>query len=235
MTMTSACKLQVGRDQHDGKVRLEVDHIDFAGATKYRFRLCEIRSPRRESDSILFDFHGNPVTIKLTSARQSADWIEYILHPQTLMDKLGVKEGHTVRVMNLDDGDLLRMLEDRKTHVVAQPADRCDVVMLGVERPSELTQIEDLAASLNADGAIWVVLPKSVRTVTKANVLSAAREAGLSHVEMIDYSESQAAYKIVRSQSGRKLGVGPGNGSSSHHGAGNGNHRLSGRRTVVKA
>ncbi|HVP10053.1 MAG TPA: hypothetical protein VMV94_02580 [Phycisphaerae bacterium] len=198
MAMESACKLQVGRDHYDGKARMEVDHIDFAGSTKYRFRLSEIRSPRQEDEVLLFDFHGNPVSIRLSSARAASNWIDYMLHPQTLVDKLGIKEGHRVRVMNLDDNNLLELLQTRNATIVSQPAVSCDTVMLGIERPSELRQIEDLSETLRPDGAIWVVLPKSVRTVTKANVCAAAREAGLSHVEVVDYSESQAAYKIIR-------------------------------------
>ena len=198
MAMESACKLQVGRDHYDGKVRLEADHIDFAGPTKYRFRLSEIRSPRQEEETLLFDFHGNAVSIKLSSSRAACNWIEYMLHPQTLVDKLGIKEGHKVRVMNLDDNHLLDMLQTRNATIISQPAMSCDMVMLGIERPSELRQIEDLCEVLRPDGAIWVVLPKSVRTVTKANVFAAAREAGLSQVEVVDYSETQAAYKIVR-------------------------------------
>ena len=52
MAMKSACKLQVGKDHYEGMARMEADHIDFAGATKFRFRLSEIRNPRREADSI---------------------------------------------------------------------------------------------------------------------------------------------------------------------------------------
>ena len=199
MAMDSACKLQVGREHYEGKVRMEGDHIDFAGPTKFRFRLNEIRSARREDDSIMFNFHGNAVAIKLTSGRAADTWLDYIQHPQTLADKLGVKEGHAVRVLNLDDGELRNALETKKTTVVQQAADRCDIVMLGVERPSELRQLEDLSENVQPEGAIWVVLPKSVRTVTKANVLAAAREAGLRYTdEVVDYSETQAAYKIVR-------------------------------------
>jgi hypothetical protein len=204
MAMESACKLQVGRDHYDGKARMDVDHIDFAGPTKYRFRLSEIRSPRQEEDSLHFDFHGNPVAIKLSSTRAASNWIEYMLHPQTLVDKLGVKEGHKVRVLNLDDNNLLGMLQTRNATIVSQGTGSCDMVMLGVERPSELRQIEDLSETLHPEGAIWVVLPKSVRTVTKANVCAAAREAGLSHVEIVDYSETQAAYKIVRPPAAKK-------------------------------
>ncbi len=203
MAMESTCKLQVGKDHYDGNVWMEADHIDFAGPTKFRFRLSEIRHPRREGEAILFSFHGNPVSINLGSDGSASAWIDYILHPQTLADKLGVKEGQTVRVMNLDDGELLSSLETKNTKVVSQPVNRCNMVMLGVERASELRQLEDLSETLHSDGAIWVVLPKSVRTVTKANVFAAAREAGLHHIEVVDYSETQAAYKIVRPASKR--------------------------------
>ncbi len=203
MAMESACKLQVGRDHYDGKVRMEADHIDFSGQTKFRFRITEMTGPRRQDLNILFGFHGHGVTIELSSERAAQNWIEYILHPRTLADKLGVKDGHTVRVMNLDDSELMDSLQTKNTKLVSQPSSRCDMVMLGVERSSELRQIEDLSENLRPNGAIWVVLPKSGRTVTKANVVAAVREAGLNHVEVVDYSETQAAHKIVRNNLAR--------------------------------
>jgi len=230
MAKESASKLQVGKDHYEGTVRMEADHIDFAGATKFRFRLSEIRNPRREGDTILFNFHGNPVSIKLSNVHTAEDWIEYILHPQTLVDKLGIQEGHTIRVMNLDGGELLSSLETRKTKVVSQPVSRCDMVMLGVERASELRQLEDLSETLRPNGAIWVVLPKTVRTVTKANVLAAAREAGLMQSEVVAFSETQAAYKIVRPKTAKRRAnssTGNSNDGSSKRGAS--------QRTTVKA
>ncbi len=78
------------------------------------------------------------------------------------------------------------------------------MVMIGVERASELRQIESLTQRLRPDGAIWVILPKSVRTVTKANVFAAAKEAGLKQVQVLDYSDNRAAYKIVRQSAPKK-------------------------------
>ena len=215
MAMESACTLRVGKDRHDGAVCMEADHIDFSGATKYRFRLAEITNPRRDDETIRFSFHGNPVSISLEGGLRAAEeWIDYIQHPQTLADKLGVQTGQSVRVLNLDDRELMSSLEDKQTKVVTNSRARCDMVMLGVERASELRQIGDLTDRLRPEGAIWVVLPKSVRTVTKANVFAAAREAGLKQVEVIDFSENRAAYKIVRSiRTAKKRGA-SGNGSS---------------------
>ena len=86
MAKESACRLQMGKDRHDGDVRMEADHIDFAGATKYRFRIAELTNPRRDGDAIKFSFHGNPVAIALETVELAKDWIAYIQNPQTLAD-----------------------------------------------------------------------------------------------------------------------------------------------------
>ncbi len=213
MVMESACKLQVGKDRYDGRVRMEADHIDFAGSTKFRFRLAEITNPRRDGDLIRYSFHGNPVALSLGDSDRTGEWIDYMLHPQSLADKLGVHEGNTVRVLNLDDSELISSLEEKHTKVISNSGSRCDMVMLGVERAAELRQIGDLTESLRSDGAIWVVLPKSVRTVTKASVSAAAREAGMKHVEVVDFSDNRAAYKMVRPTPVRKKRGASGNGS----------------------
>jgi hypothetical protein len=208
--MESACKLTVGRDHYDGKVRMEGDHIDFSGPTKFRFRISEMSEPYLEDLNVRFGFHGHPVIIELSSQRAADNWIAYILHPQSLAEKLGVKDGQSVRIMNLDDPDLVDSIQSRNARVVSRASARCDFVMLGVERSSELRQIEDLFDRVRPRGAVWVVLPKTGRTVTKANVSAAAREAGLNHEEVVDYSETQAAHKITRPAVTRRRGDGAG-------------------------
>lgn len=211
MAMESACKLRVGRDLSDGKVRMDGDFIDFAGATKFRFRLAEIHNPRLEGDAIRFGFHGTDVSIIL-DAKTAARWIDAILNPESLADKLDVKNGQAIRILNLDDVELMGSLRDKNVKLVSSTPARCDMVMLGVERASELRQIGELSESLRPGGAIWVVLPKSIRTVTKANVITAAREAGLNNIKAVDYSETLAAYKITRPADAKKRRKVSGNG-----------------------
>jgi hypothetical protein len=222
MAMESACKLQVGKDRYDGKVRMEADHIDFAGQTKFRFRLTEIRNPQQDSEAISFGFHGHAVQIGLGNLRTAENWINYILHPQTLADKLGLRDGQAIRVQNLDDPELMSSIDSKKVRVVTSGVVRCDMVVLGVERASELRQVEDLLDNLKLDGVIWVVLQKTLRTVTKANVVAIVREAGLAHEGVIDYSESHAAHRIMRPLGQRKRPA-----------AGNGTHSSTPRATTA--
>lgn len=205
MAMEATCRLQVGKDKYEGDVRMEADHIDFAGATKFRFRLAELTNPRRDGDGIRFSFHGNPVTISLGEEGLAKGWIGYIQNPQTLADKLGVEDGYVVRVLNLaDDEELMSSLRGCDCRIVAEGKSRCDIVMIGVERAAELRQIGHLADNLKRQGAIWVILPKSARTVTKANVFAAAREVGMKQVKVLDFSDNRAAYKIVKPATPRK-------------------------------
>lgn len=197
MAKESSCKLQIGREKHEGNVRMEADHIDFAGATKYRFRIAEVTNPRLSGAALRFNFHGNPVSMTLSSERVAETWYECVMHPRSLADKLGVAAGSVVRVLNLDDAELSSSLAEKKIRVLSNGDGRCDMVMLGVERPAELRQLEGLVEDLPADGAIWVVLPKSARNITKANVFAAAKEAGMKNVEVVDFSENRAAYKMV--------------------------------------
>lgn len=205
MAMEATCQLRVGKEKFEGDVRMEADHIDFAGTTKYRFRLAELTNPRRDGSGIRFSFHGNPVTISLSNVKTAEGWIGYIQNPQTLADKLGVEDGHTVRVLNLqDDEELMNSLRGCDCKILAEGKTRCDMVMIGVERAAELRQIGMLADNLKRRGAIWVILPKSARTVTKANVFAAAREVGMQQVKVLDFTDNRAAYKIVRPTGAKK-------------------------------
>jgi len=110
---------------------MEADHIDFAGATKYRFRLAELTNPRRDGKGIRFSFHGNPVTISLGDDKTAEGWIGYIQNPQTLADKLGVEDGHTVRVLNLqDDEELMNSLRGRECKILSEGKTRCDMKLI---------------------------------------------------------------------------------------------------------
>jgi len=201
MAMEAACKLQVGREKYEGKVRMDGGFIDFAGSTKFRFRLGEIRNPARADDAIQFDFHGNPVSITV-GEKAAPRWIDYILHPQTLAEKLGVREGDAVRIISHDDPELIATINTKKASTVGSSSAQCDVIVLGVDRPTDLHAVKGLFERIRAGGALWVIMPKAVRTVTRANVIAAAREAGMELSKSFDYSEAQAAFRITRPAEG---------------------------------
>lgn len=196
MGSESTCQLRIGREQYKGIARLEAEHIDFSGPMKFRFRFSEIRNPGRTGEDLTFNFHGH--TVRLGIGERSEKWLESILHPKTLVEKLGVKPGHLVRMVNFDDAELSARIVEHKGRMAGRDArDPCDLILFAVERPAELRQLSAMLRELQPDGAIWVVIPKGNKNITQANVFGAAREGGLVEVKTCGFSDTQSAYKLV--------------------------------------
>jgi hypothetical protein len=47
------------------------------------------------------------------------------------------------------------------------------------------------------DGAIWVIRPKGVKTITEADVMTAGKAAGLVDTKVVRFSDSHTAEKLV--------------------------------------
>src|SRR5260370_7305932 len=56
-----------------------------------------------------------------------------------LLDKLGVKPGSKIAIVNLDDPGFIKQLRDRSVDVVVgKPRSKCDLVFVGPDTPAEL-------------------------------------------------------------------------------------------------
>ncbi|MEE8171237.1 MAG: hypothetical protein V3T70_11885 [Phycisphaerae bacterium] len=198
MATESPCSLRIGREQYNGTARLESEHIDFAGTTKFRFRFSEIRNPGQSDGGLTFNFHGN--SVRMDIGARTTKWLESILHPKTLSEKLGVRAGQRVRLLNFEDAELIAEFRARKVRVILhETSDPVDLIILMVERPSELRQIQRLFEGIQPDGCIWVLMPKTSKTVSHANVLAVVRQLGLSNTKTISYSDAYAADRIMLS------------------------------------
>lgn len=231
MAMEAECLLRIGREQYHGTAKLESEHIDFAGTTKFRFRFSEIRNPARSDAELTFSFHGNNVRMEL--GLRCEKWLESILHPKTPAEKLGIRPGFSVRFLNFDDAELFAELRQKKVRFLdSDDAVPCDAIVLSVERPAELRQIARLADEIRPDGAIWVILPKTSKTITAANVLAASRAAGLSDTKPISFNETMCAYRIVVPADKRGTRTAPPGRTLRTAAGANGNGHAAPRRTT---
>lgn len=205
MGMEAACNLRVGKESYRGRARMDADHIDFTGQTKFRFRLSEIREPSFASGTLRFDFHGNKIALSVGDRTEK--WYDAVIHPKSPADKLGVRAASIVRVVNLDEEAILDSIASKKAIITRDRGDSCEVILLGVDKPGDLKQLPSLAETLRADGVLWVVLPKSARTVTQGNVQAAARLAGLFDLRQVSLSDTHAAYRLARASARRNNGA----------------------------
>jgi len=196
MSTESPCRLRIGREQYQGTARLESEHIDFAGQTKFRFRFSEIRNPGAIDGHLAFDFHGNRVRMDLGG--RTDRWLNTILHPKALIDKLGVRTGNRIRILNYENPILLQQLAEKKVVLIEKSGtDQCDMIIFCAERPTELRRLSSFKEDIVPDGSIWVVIPKSSRTISQGNVLAAAREAGMVGDKVVSCSETHSGHRVV--------------------------------------
>jgi hypothetical protein len=116
-----------------------------------------------------------------------------------LIDKLGVKPGAKVAIVNVDDNGFIALLRTRTQDIVeGKPSGLCDLVFLGADTPQDLKRIEDLKTWIEPNGAIWVIRTKGARAPLRdTDLIAAGLAAGLVDNKIASFSETQGAMRLV--------------------------------------
>ena len=116
-----------------------------------------------------------------------------------LLDKLGVKPGAKVAVVDLDDAGFISLLRQRTSDIVkGKPSSPCDLVFFGAESSSDLKRLKDLKAWIEPNGAIWVVRPKGAGSALReTDVIAAGLAAGLVDNKIASFSDTHGAMRLV--------------------------------------
>ena len=120
-------------------------------------------------------------------------WARKILNPTSLLDKLGVKAGASVRLAGEFEGGFLDELRARD--VVSKA--KYDLVFFAAGTSRDLARIPKLAAGMKPAGGLWVVYPKGVSVIREIDVLAGGRAAGLKDVKVASFSATHTALKFV--------------------------------------
>jgi len=116
-----------------------------------------------------------------------------------LLDKLGVKPGSKVAIVDLDDPAFERLLRERTANIVqGRPRTPSDLVFLGARQLRDLKRLENVKKWIEPNGAIWVVRPKGGRSEIKdTDVIAAGLAAGLVDNKLASFSETHGAMRLV--------------------------------------
>ena len=181
------CRATIEGVERQGKASLEADYILFRGAD-YRLKL-----PLAGVAVEALDGRLSLGRVVLHLGAQASKWADKIRNPKSLLDKLGVKAGQSVVVLGVKDAEFLAQL--------IAPGKRLkkdlDLVFLGAEQPVDLDRLSEIRTKLNPAGAVWVVYPKGVKTITQDDVMRATKLAGLVDVKVAAFSKTHTALKAV--------------------------------------
>lgn len=190
------CSVVAGAQSGEGKAQLETEEILFRGAFRLRIPLREIRSVRAEDGELTVETPSGETTFRLGSAAEK--WAEKIRNPRTLLDKLGVKPGMRISVIDLEDGDFLTQLGAKTDRIsLGAPVGGSDIIFLGLQTRADLQRIPELKRFLKPDGALWTIRPKGRAEITEAETMAGGLAAGLVDVKVAKFSETHTAEKFV--------------------------------------
>jgi hypothetical protein len=188
--------LKVGRQSYEGTALLETDELRFRGDTRMRIALRDVSAVSAKDGTLRVEHANGVASFVLGDAAEA--WAEKIRSPRTLADKLGVKRGMQVAVIDVDDRAILDDLEAKGAQLVmgSVPQDAM-MVLFRIVRPSQLATLGAMTSRIARDGAIWVVHPRGDATVADTIIFAAARDAGLTYTKVVRFSERDTAEKLV--------------------------------------
>jgi hypothetical protein len=180
-----------------GRLQYEPPRLIFRGAERRVFQGDDLAGVCADGRDLRL---ASGVRFRLPTP--AASWVEAILNPKGRLDKLGVKAGQRVGVVNLDDPAFEAELATR-----VDPAgdDRTggggelDLVFYGADSAEELAAISALVPRLAPRGALWIVsLKGKALRLRDTEVMSAAEAQGLVDTKVCAFSETRTALKFVR-------------------------------------
>jgi hypothetical protein len=188
--------LKIGRQSFEGTALLESDELRFRGDTRLRIALRDV-SAVSASGGVLRIEHANGVA-SFVLGDVAEKWAEKIRMPRSLADKLGVKRGMRVAVMDVEDEVVLADLAAKGAELVTGSVpEGAAMVLFRVVRPAALSQLTAMTSRIARDGAIWVVHPRGDAAVADTVIFAAARSAGLTYTKVVRFSETDTAEKLV--------------------------------------
>ncbi len=131
----------------------------------------------------------------MAAKRPSVDQIS----TRPLLDKLGVRPGSRVAIVNLEEAGFVKQVKERTKDVVAgKPREKVDLVFLGAENVGDLRKLDEVKSWIEPNGAIWVVRLKGGRGALRdTDLIDAGLAAGLVDNKIASFSETQGAMRFV--------------------------------------
>jgi hypothetical protein len=192
MGAEAMCTAEFDGHRSQGKALLETDYVLFRGDFRLKIPFCDIRKIAADDSHLTIQFAGGEAKFDLGAT--SRKWMRKIQHPPSLFDKLGVKAGLRIALSGVADDEFSTSLRSLAGALVSKDA---DILFVGIESKNELPKIEQAMHAIQPAGAVWVVYPKGRKDIKEADVLAAAKAAGLVDVKVCAFSPTHTATKMV--------------------------------------
>jgi len=188
------CRARFGGKTSEGRALLETNEIIFRGDFRLKIPLKQLSGVKAVKGELRINSPEGEAVFELGAAAEK--WADKILHPKSVMEKIGVKDGSKAVVVGVEDADFLKQLR-----AIAECSDKighnCEMILFGAETSAELKRVAALKKTLAQAGALWIIYPKGREEITENDVIGAGRKAGLKDVKVVGFSATHTALKFV--------------------------------------
>lgn len=176
-----------------GRLQWEAPRLIFRGAARRVFEGRALTGVRADgADLVLAD--GARFTLGVVQAER---WARAIANPPGRLDKLGVKAGMKVAILDLDDPEFAAELAGRAT--LSNTFSELDILIFGADSAQALERIPQLIPMLTERGALWIVsLKGKLLKVKDVEVMAAAKAHGLVDNKVCAFSDTRTALRFTR-------------------------------------
>ena len=188
------CRAKFGSKSSAGRALLETNEIIFRGDFRLKIPLKEISAAKASNGKLTVTFSEGQAIFDLGPAAEK--WAHKILHPKSVIEKLGVKPGQKIAVVGVTDESFLSDLEAIAKHS-NRFSQNSDAIFFAAENLQDLKKISALARALAPAGALWIVYPKGRKEIRETGVIAAGRAAKLKDVKVVAFSATHTALKFV--------------------------------------
>lgn len=193
MGLEANCKAVFRGECSEGRLQWEGDALLFRGGFRLKILAADIRRLDVLGEDLVVQFESGNAAFTLGLKAEA--WREKIANPPTLLDKLGVKPGQRVALVNWSEKPFVAELKSREVEITKKGP--CDIVFLGAERDSELEHLTAMEPLLKRNGAIWIVYPKGQKQITELSVMAAGKAAGFVDNKTCRFSATHTGLRVV--------------------------------------
>src|SRR5215470_3231357 len=164
MGAEAPCVVALEGKRTPGKALLETEDLLFRSPSlRLSVPLKAITAVRADGGVLHVAWEGRKAAFELGPA--AAKWLEKIKNPRSRADKLGLKAGQRVALVGGSDETLVAEVSARGASVTSLNAET-DLIFYFADSREALGRLAALAKKLKKDGAIWVIRPKGVDTIS---------------------------------------------------------------------
>jgi len=196
------CTLRYDGKTFSGKALLETAEILFRGETRLKIPFSAVKNVQAKDNELHVCTRDGVAIFEL--GLQAEKWRSKIANPKSVIEKLGVKPGESVRLEgNFPDSFVTSLKKHGAAVARANGSSSLPWIFLAAESVADLRRVTAIAKSMRGAAALWIVYPKGQESIAESDVRTAGLRSGLTDIKVASFSPTHTALKFVIPKSKR--------------------------------